>query len=290
MKGLLKKHGIPEESLMIAAAGDVPPSDTALGTLKQASGGLMWVHEAHVTRTALGKERHPVGYCARAWGGDGRHIDPDFGRGYGWKNRLKPWRTVTRERYDTHRLPQLRTRLEAMVTNVIPMHPKRFPYRDYGTHGIGRMGADFWSVPTDKRGRRSPLAGRFPETAWGQLGMHACGLFFLQPGRDGPIGTAQIEMFRESAQEIEARVFIEKALENEAKRARLGEELAKRARKLLDLRTRMAQRGTRSLSGGGSAGAGRRSDWRGILAQGIQEQSEALYALGAEVAARLRAK
>jgi hypothetical protein len=288
MKRLLAKHGIPEELLMVGAAGDVPPSNTALGTLKQASGGVMWVHEAHVSRNVLGKEKHPVGYCARAWGGDGKHIDPVFCRGYGWKNRLKPWRTVTRESFHIHRLPQLRTRLEAMVTNIIG--GGRFPYhghRDYGTHGIGRLGADFWPVLKGKRGRGKPLAGRFPETAWGQLGMHACGLFFLRPGKDGPIGTAQLEMFREGAQNIEARVFIEKALENETMREKLGAELAARAQKLLDLRTRMAQRGTRTLISAGSASAARTSDWRGILAQGIQERSEQLYALAEEVAGRI---
>jgi len=42
-------------------------------------------------------KKYPVGMASRAWGGDGKHIDPDFGRGYGWKNRLRPWRTVTIE-------------------------------------------------------------------------------------------------------------------------------------------------------------------------------------------------
>ena len=154
MKKLLAKHGIPAERLMIGATGDVPPSDIALDTIKQASGGLKWIFESHVSRTMLGtKQDHPVGYVSRAWGGDGAHMDPDFGRGYGWKNNFRPWRTVNREGFDNQPLPLLRVRLEAMVTNIIHA-PRVGGNKDYGTHGIGRLGADFWKVLADKRGRR----------------------------------------------------------------------------------------------------------------------------------------
>jgi hypothetical protein len=173
-----------------------------------------------------------------------------------------------------------------MVTNVIYPHPTEFPHKDCGTHGMGRMGADFWPVLADKRGRKSPLCGRYPETGWGQLRIDCCGAFFLCTARDGPIGRAQLEMFRESAQDIEARVFVEKALEDEAGRAKLGEELATRARRLLDNRTRLAQLSTRGISASG-AGSWKYADWRGILALGVQEHSEELYALAAEVAGKL---
>jgi len=279
MKELCKKHGIPEANLMIGATGDVPPTDTALDTLKQASGGLMWVFESHISRNTLGtKKDHRVGYAARAWGGDGRHQDPDFGPGYGWKNDLKPWRTVTRGHFDDHALPRLRWRLEAMVTNVV--HYGRLgkghrDKRDYGTHGIGRLGADFWNVLGDKHGRKHVLCGRYSETAWGQLKVSYCAQHFLMPGRKGPVATAQLEMFRESSQEIEARVFIEKALAAPEQKARLGKELADRAQQLLDNRTRCV-----NLSPG--------NDWRSILALGVQERSEELYELAAEVNSALK--
>ncbi len=295
MKKLCADRGIGK-SLMMGQSGDYTPTDTALADLDKASGGLLWIHHSHVTRTALGNmggqptgprrwkrggkdgKTYPVGMVARAWGGDGAHKDPDFGRGYGWKNRIGPWRTVTREVFNDHPLPMLRFRLEAMVTNVI--HPPHVGgNKDYGTHGIGRMGADFWTVLTDKRGRKRMLCARYPETAWGQLSINCCGPFFLRPGRDGAIGTAQIEMFRESAQEIEARTVIEKALADEAKKAKLGKELAERAQEVLDNRTRVIQR---------SAKAGKRPDQRGLMALGIQEHSEQLYKLVAEVAEKLK--
>ncbi len=285
VKGLLKKHGIREDALMVGMASDVPPSDTAIGTLKKASGGLPWTHESHVTRLKVGlKETEKVGYCARAWGGDGKHIDPDFGRGYGWKNKRLPLRTVTREIFHLHSLPMLRVRLEAMVTNIMPYSkfPKGAPQpKDYATHGIGRLGADFWPVLEDKRGRKGLLCARFPETIWGSIGIKHCGPFFLRPGRDGAIATAQIEMLRESSQNIEARVFIEKALNDEAKRAKLGEKLATRAQGLLDTRTRIAQLSAPAW-GGRDFGGPRR-----ILSLGITETSEQLYALAAEVAKKL---
>ncbi len=281
IRKLAVKHGIDPKKVMIGATGDVPPTDTALDTLKEATGGALWVFESHVSRKALGtKKDHPTGYIARAWGGDGHHVDPSFGRGYGWKNRLGPWRTVNREHFDDHPLPFLRLRLEAMVTNVI-YYKDVGGNKDYGTHGIGRLGADFWNVLEGKGGRKVELCGRYPETAWGQLKISYCAQHFLMPGRDGAVGTAQLEMFRESAQEIEARTFIEKALEEEAAAGKLGEELCARARAMLDARTRAAQI---------TAAWGKIRDWRGVLALGVQELSEDLYATTAEVDAKLNGK
>jgi Glycoside hydrolase 123, catalytic domain/Glycoside hydrolase 123 N-terminal domain len=281
IKKIAAKHGISEKQVMIGATGDVPPTDIALETLKAASGGRLWIFESHVSRMTLGtKKDHPTGYITRAWGGDGKHQDPDFGRGYGWKNRLVPWRTVNREHFDDHPLPFLRVRLEAMVTNII-YHKTVGRNKDYGTHGIGRLGADFWNVLKGGRGRKAELCGRYPETAWGQLKVSYCAQHFLRPGRDGAIGTAQLEMFRESAQEIEARTFIERALEDKVLCARLGAELARRARQLLDTRTRVAQI---------SAAFGKIRDWRSILALGVQELSEQLYATAAEVSAATNGK
>jgi len=137
---------------------------------------------------------------------------------------------------------------------------------------------DAWNVLGNKR--KVPLCGRYPENAWGQLKLSYCAQHFLMPGRDGAIGTAPLEMFRESSQEIEARVFIEKALEDKTRNALLGEELATRARSILDDRVRLAIRST-TLGG---------RDQRAILAMSVQECSEQLYGLVAEVARKLADK
>jgi len=83
------------------------------------------------------------------------------------------------------------------------------------------------------------------------------------------------ESYRENFQEIEARVFIEKALLDEARKAKLGADLARRCRVLLDERIRACIRA--------SDPAGEvwflSSDWA--------ERSARLFALAARVAAKL---
>ncbi len=61
----------------------------------------------------------------------------------------------------------------------------------------------------------------------------------LGKGRAGPVPTVRSEAFRENLQEVEARVFIERALTDEATKARLGDDLAARCRSALDERIRM---------------------------------------------------
>ena len=53
--------------------------------------------------------------------------------------------------------------------------------------------------------------------------------YILGIGKDGPLATGRSEAFRENMQEIEARVFIEKALLDKAKKAKLGADLARRS-------------------------------------------------------------
>jgi hypothetical protein len=131
-----------------------------------------------------------------------------------------------------------------------------------------------WSTVSSRRVRGS-LAERYTETGWGQLSLRCCGLSILSPGKDGAISTARLEMFRENLQEIEARIFIEKALTDPVQKAKLGEELADRAQKLLDQRTRLAIR----------AGAG---ELETVLVSDIQGLSCKLYITAAEVAKALR--
>jgi hypothetical protein len=102
-----------------------------------------------------------------------------------------------------------------------------------------------------------------------------CGVSdMLAPGKDGPIGTVRLECFRENLQEIEARVFIEKTLDNAATRAKLGDELANRCQALLDERywEMMAAINSPDFLGG---------------VQGSTARAERLYAAAAEVAAKL---
>jgi len=115
-----------------------------------------------------------------------------------------------------------------------------FIAKGMGPRGLGRLGADFWVVLRDRRGRlRSSLAGRYPESYWGQLNLNYGIPYLLGKGKNGPLATVRSEAFRENIQEVEARVYIEKALlENQAGTV-LGEDLVARCRKALDERIRM---------------------------------------------------
>jgi hypothetical protein len=102
--------------------------------------------------------------------------------------------------------------------------------------GFARLGGDFFPVGVDKRGQRQgTLSARFPPTSWRQLDILTS---LLEAGQDGPVGTARFEILREGLQECEARIFIEQALLDDARRAELGEALATRCQDLLDARAR----------------------------------------------------
>ena len=150
-----------------------------------------------------------------------------------------------------------------------------FVAKGMGPRGLGRIGADFWPVLKDSRGRvRGTLAGRYPETAWGQLNLNNCAPYILGKGKSGPLATVRSEAFREALQELETRIFVEQALLDDEAPNLLGDELIGRCRKALDERIRMCLH---------SAGEGQpwfiSSDWR--------RRSELLFGLAAEVAQKL---
>ncbi|MHC4915988.1 MAG: glycoside hydrolase domain-containing protein, partial [Planctomycetota bacterium] len=271
VKAVLAKHGM-SESLMLGIAGDYKPTERSLGDMKEVTGGTPWVLHSHTIRHMLGvKAEHPVGYIAAAWGGHAWHRDPDSGRGYGWK---MPFPRVMTRGFDRG-APCQRTMMEFLVTGIAK--PKRgFTYGpDFGLRGVGRCGADFWSVLKAGENRRgSTLFGRYPPTSWGQLNVILWCPALFAPGKDGAVATVRSEMLRENQQEIEARAFIEKALTDDGKRGKLGEELAGRAQALLDARTRLFMPRDSSL----------------IRSGGPERMAADLYRLAAEVAAKLGAE
>jgi hypothetical protein len=92
----------------------------------------------------------------------------------------------------------------------------------------------------------------------------------LAPGKDGPLATLRLEMLRATAQECEARILIEKALLDPARKARLGEALAKRCQDVLDERQRELLACCQS--------------WWCFPGDGWEQRAGELYQLAAEVA------
>jgi hypothetical protein len=224
-----------QDSLMAGIAGDFEPTGACLENISQASGGVNWVFNSHVVRHAIGpKRKHPTGYIAAAWGGHARLKDPSEGRGYGWKN---PFSRVQTRGFPGSHIDQ-RYFVEKLVCSIISRKWKK-DKPDYGLHGTGRHGADFWPVLGGKRGRKKRLIARYSETRWGQLSVNLWMPALFAPGKNGTIHTIRTEMLRENQQEIEARIFLEKILCDSAQKEKLSAELAEKARTILDTRVRM---------------------------------------------------
>ena len=121
----------------------------------------------------------------------------------------------------------------------------------------------------------------------------------LVPGPEGPLASTRYEVLREGIQEAETRVAIEKVLTDEARKAKLGAEMADRAQKFLDDRLRDVFRSGSSLGLSGRDYASSRitgDSWGGLaghcwyLSSGWEAKNWAFYNLAAEVTAKAGAK
>jgi hypothetical protein len=145
---------------------------------------------------------------------------------------------------------------------------------DMTMRGIGYLGADFWPVMEGGRGGgKKSLSMRFG--IWGATGIESVVPVLLAAGKDGPLHSCRSRMLLESLQEAEARVFVQNALLDDQKRAKLGDQLTKRCEKVCDDRTRAF----RYLSEYHYAYVMNPTDW--------EAQSEKLFELTGEVAKAL---
>ena len=276
---VLKKRGL-EKSLLYGLIGDARPTKQAMDDITTGVPKARWaVHSHHYCKTWQG---YDVGFCIALWGIHLNIVDPKNGRGYGWQN--PHWLAYyPREFHLRSSLVEQRYKLE-MWMGAFSRHEMKYHGKSRTARGLGRIGGDFWIVLKDARGRlRSSLAGRYPESYWGQLNLNYCIPHILGKGPTGPLATVRSEAFREGIQEAEARVFIEKAIVNKAPRGRIGEELARRCRSFLDERIRMVNR----------AGSPRKDQVSGLksglsrLPPDWKEKNAKLFELAMEVAKKL---
>jgi hypothetical protein len=212
--------------MMLGVLSDRWPTREEVAALDELSSGLPWASCSHHARWISGGRptRHgdvfvKVDYTVTALGYQ-YTINPVRERLYGWKKPLLHliyWRFGT---YNTAPLSWIREEPEANITG--------------NQRGIAHLGADFWAVGKNRRGRRvATVTDRYPESYWHSLNIFS---WMLAPGPDGPVGTARFEALREGIQECEARIAIESALTDAALRQKLGPELARRAQQVLDER------------------------------------------------------
>jgi len=225
--------------------------------------------------------------CIPVWGVKVKIVDPEKGHGYGWKAPFWLARNPRTALPMSAPLAEYYTWTEVYV-GAVPWNLKAWP-KARGTKGLGRLGADFFPVLASaaKRDRSKwsyTILGRYPETSWGQLNIGRGTYHLLGRGRNGPVPSAISEAVRENIQVIETRIYIEKALLDEAKRTKLGADLAKRCREALDERIRMCNRGLSGAPGGSGQGS---TAWLWLASSGWEERAEELFQLAAEVARKL---
>lgn len=274
MRRLLGKRGL-RGSMMVGIAGDRQPDKDAVEDLKAVAPEAPWVCSSHSSPRELFGQ--PVGYKSSVWGLYPAP-DPSEGRYYGWKSREYQ---VAFPRAGSSIVGQgLRHRSALAAYRIAIECALTARGTGEGLRGIGRCGADFWPVLEGARGRHAVL-GRFPETSrWHGGWLRNSTPFVLAAGPDGAVATARFEMLREGIQEAEARIFLEKALLDASRRAKLGEQLARRCRALLDRRVRVHLRAI--------AGGGRYLTWTWYAGSGIRRRTRQLYEAAAEVAAKSR--
>ncbi len=220
----MRERGL-EEAMTLGALSDAHPSREEVVFFNEVTGNLPWMSHAHPPRIRNNPAPNTAlrGIASIEYAAFARplhfSVNPEIDRQHGW--------TVPEKLVYLCRFGQL---------NGHPLLPRLLLKTNITSRqrGLGRLGGDYWSVIRDSRGRRSGMVhARYPHNHWRGLNINS---YFLAPGPDGPIGTARFENLREEAQQSEARIFIENALQDDEKRERIGDELAGRARELLDER------------------------------------------------------
>jgi hypothetical protein len=283
----MAKRGL-ENTMVLGMASDQWANKEEMMVLQEVSGNLPWINHTHGGNHVGTKLNGlaPVAYVAYVW--DVQYpqalpLNADAPKGsetrrmYGWK---RPELYAEFRRFTALNEWPLSTILlfsEIQITG--------------SQRGLGRVGADFWPVYKDERGRRNAwIWDRYPQSLW-----HSCNLMshMLVPGPAGPVASNRYELMREGIQECEARIAIERVLSDEAKKAQLPVELAERAQQLLDDRVwqELKAFGDMQLTGRSYAtakdtwnyGCGGTAGHYWYAGSGWHDHARKLYALAGEV-------
>ena len=137
--------------------------------------------------------------------------------------------------------------------------------------GFTWQGVDYWGY-TGADGKRHRALAEY--VGFGNIIPHRT-MFVSLPGPDGAVATVQFEMLREGIQLCEAMLFLRKVLGEPASRARIGDELARRAGGAVQSTCDVLESGRRMQPHGGAD---------------VRRQIALVYAAAADVAEKLGAK
>lgn len=279
----LKTRGIGDSAILVGIGGDLLPSKATVTLFHTVAPYARWMVNAHGPATRL-YDKVDVGCLVHVWAA-GRAPDPDKAPDRAWKkNRYYGW---TEEQVITvfprfggrgwFMYPPLWWDAPLGVYRAVCEAAISAPSGMRGMNGVGRLGADFWPAIKDAKGNRQVLLNRYPGSNWSQLTVNNAVADLLSPGPDGARSTVRFEILREGVQECEAKIFIEGALLDKDKAARLGEEMAKKCDEVLKERLRCILRSDPDQKG-----------WEWFAAEsGWQDRAEQLFSAAAGLAAKL---
>ncbi|NLW50868.1 MAG: hypothetical protein GXY85_08530 [Candidatus Brocadiaceae bacterium] len=264
LRSRLAARGL-DDKMLIGMMNDACPSEQDVAFLAQVAPGIRWAVAAH-----------------------GTYVKADFGYRAivyvrtGHEKSLMGWKQSEVLAY-FNRDNRLESQ-EPALWRTLPTFALAGSWR-----GVGRIGGDFWKVIRNKRGERSGrVPERYPQSNWRNLDIYTA---VLAPTERGVAVTTRYEHLREGVQEGEARVVVERAVADDALRARLGADLAERCERALMehmraqqlLRGWTGERAPHALSGSTDPG----TCW--FLSSGWQERVERLFDLAGEVEKALQA-
>jgi hypothetical protein len=292
----LNKRGM-EKIAMLGLLHDTWATRQEVLFFQDITGGMPWAMQSH-GGPAEGKLLYdiaPIAYQAVVW--DVRFSDDganEHGRGkgiidsfHGW-NRKVLWSQFDRWSREGDPCTRWRQQAEVCITGA--------------QRGPGRLGAEYWKVIKDKKGKRAARAyERYPESDWRNLVIPEA---IMAPGPGGAVATNQMEALREGVQECEALIVIEHALLDESSKAKLGADLVNRCEQYLRARHMMLWLSLSNLqfyhtkpgSKNGWETTCLARNWRAhpnvtghnwFLSSGYQQRTAELFALAGEVEKRL---
>ncbi len=292
----LRNRGM-EKIAMLGLLHDTWATKQEVQFFDDITGGMPWAMQSHggPAEGVLLYDIAPIGYQAVVWKvrfsddgadthGKGKGFIESF---HGW-NRKVLWSQFDRFSREAHPCTRWRHQAEVCITGA--------------QRGPGRLGAEYWKVIRDKRGRRAGRSyERYPESSWRNLVIPEA---LMAPGPSGAAATNQMEALREGVQECEAIIVIERALMDDGLKAQLGADLAKRCEEFLHARHMMLWLSLSNLQFYHTRPGSDKSwetyslarNWRSIpnvtghnwfLSSGYQERTAQLFALAGEVTRKL---
>jgi hypothetical protein len=274
----MRKRGL-EQAMMLGWFTDCRAQKEEIDFWRDVTGDMPWVSHAHFKVARVAGQAIKTGYNTSIHDIN-RPLDPAKQRSYGWKKDPVLWAQQLLRPGSRGEMDMLPGSMWGAMTEITLAG---------GQRGFGRLGGDMWFVLKNKAGlRTNRVYDRYPWSCWPNLEL-CCSL--LAPGPDGAVATAHFEQLREGVQECEARIFIEQALCDPARREKLGPDLANRCQALLDERVLCDLRGVAEYKIGPHAYSSPYTWWfqNGVAghawkqSSGWRQRSAAIFALAGEI-------